>query len=234
MKSLAAAVLAATTLLTPGTAQAGATAPPVNCAKVKCLALTFDDGPGPHTARLLDLLAVHRAKASFYLVGKRVEEDPRLTGRIAREGHEIGNHTYSHPRLTELTDGEILDQWADTQRLIVKATGRRPTTMRPPYGGTDDRVLDLAASAGLAQIMWTGTTLDWKLREKNAIERKVLSLARRDGVILMHDVVPATVEAMPSILTALKKRGYHLVTVSALRRGKPLGPGESYPPRPTQ
>ncbi|GII90853.1 polysaccharide deacetylase family protein [Sinosporangium siamense] len=251
MRLIAAAVLA-TALLIPSTAHATSspaqatsstaqaaltTAPPrkqapsVNCAVVKCLALTFDDGPAKTTGPLLDILAKHRAKASFYLIGRSVARSPGLARRIAREGHEIGNHTYSHPRLTELPGEDIAHQLDRTQRLIAKATGRAPATMRPPYGATDDRVLSVAESLGLAQVMWTGTTEDWRLREERAIRRAVLSMARRNGVILMHDPVPATVEAMPSILAALKKRGYHLVTVSALLRGRPLSPGETYPPR---
>lgn len=201
----------------------------VDCARVKCLALTFDDGPGPYTAALLSHLRKEKAKATFFLMGKRVPERPAVIRRMAKEGHEIGAHTFSHPYLSTLPDEEITRELESARDAVAEVTGKEPATFRPPYGDTDDRVLELAGASGLAQVMWTGTTLDWSLRDEKKIKAAVLRLARRDGVILMHDVVPQTVRAMPGILRELKKRGYHLVTVSALLKGRRLGAGESYP-----
>lgn len=208
---------------------AGASQAKIDCARVKCLALTFDDGPGKTTPALLDLLKKERVKATFFLVGNKVEERPAIARRTAREGHAIGNHTYSHPSLPTLFDDDVLDELGATQEAIEKATGRAPSMFRPPYGHTDDRVLHLASQHDLAQVMWTGTTLDWDLRDARKIKAAVLRLAKRDGVILMHDTVPATVKAMPGIVKELKKRGYHLVTVPTLLRGKKPEPGASYP-----
>lgn len=104
----------------------------------------------------------------------------------------------------------------------------RPKMFRPPFGHTDERVLWAASQTELAEILWTGTTLDWSLRDAKKIKATVLKLAKRDGVILMHDTVPQTVKAMPQILKELKKRGYHLVTVPTLLRGKGPTAGESY------
>ena len=201
----------------------------VDCAKVKCIALTFDDGPGPYTARLLDTLKKHKAKATFFLVGKRVEERRKLARRIAREGHEIGNHSYSHQSLPALPDFELTEELSRTQDVLRRAIGRRPRLMRPPYGHTDARVRAAAGELGLAQVLWTGTTLDWSLRDTRRIGDTVLRLARPNGVILMHDVVPQTVKAMPRVLRELRKRGYHLVTVSALAGPGRLTPGASFP-----
>ncbi|MFC7590126.1 polysaccharide deacetylase family protein [Nonomuraea antimicrobica] len=200
----------------------------VNCARVKCLALTFDDGPGAQTSALLKALSKAGAKATFFLVGKRVEERPEVARQIVAKGHAIGNHTYSHAALPAHSDNDILDELKVTQEVIEEATGRRPTMFRPPYGQTDERVLGLAAQTELAEILWTGTTLDWQLRDTKKIKATVLKLAKRDGVILMHDVVPQTVTAMPGILKELKKRGYHLVTVPTLLRGKGPTAGKSY------
>ncbi|MEU7859569.1 polysaccharide deacetylase family protein [Nonomuraea sp. NPDC049141] len=201
----------------------------INCSQVKCLALTFDDGPSVYTPKLLDLLKKERVKATFFLVGEQVEKYPSIVRREAAEGHAIGNHTYSHPSLPTLLDNEILDEIHTTQELIQKQTGKLPTMFRPPYGATDDRVLGLAGSQDMSQVLWTGTTLDWKLRNVEKIKAAVFRLAKRDGVILMHDVVPQTVQAMPAIIKELKKHGYHLVTVPTLLRGKGMEAGVSYP-----
>ncbi|MEV4110817.1 polysaccharide deacetylase family protein [Nonomuraea sp. NPDC049695] len=219
------ALLAVTLAMTSLPAQATT----VDCARVKCLALTFDDGPGPNTPALLKALRQAGAKATFFLVGKQVEKRPQVARQELAEGHAIGNHTYSHASLPSLSDEQILDEIKTTQSAIQQATGVRPKMFRPPYGETDERVLGLADELDLAQVLWTGTTLDWKLRDTKKIKATVLRLAKRDGVILMHDVVPATVKVMPEILKELKKRGYHLVTVPTLLRGKGPKPGVSYP-----
>jgi peptidoglycan/xylan/chitin deacetylase (PgdA/CDA1 family) len=215
----------------PASAAAEAAAARVNCAKVKCIALTFDDGPAPTTVKLLDTLRKHRAKATFFLVGKRVREHPRIARRTAREGHEIGNHSYGHESLPALPDFAIVEELKRTQEAIRAATGRRPKLMRPPYGHTDERVTAANAELGLAQILWTGTTLDWKLRDVDAIGDKILELAKPNAVILMHDVVPHTVKVMPRVLRELRKRGYHLVTVSTLAGSGRLRPGTTFPER---
>jgi peptidoglycan-N-acetylglucosamine deacetylase len=220
------ALLAAALALT--STPAAAPASTVDCAKLKCLALTFDDGPGPNTPTLLKLLKKEGAKATFFLVGKQVERRPALAAQEAAQGHAIGNHTYSHPSLTTRRDDEIFQEIRAAQELIEEATGTQPKMFRPPYGHTDDRVLALADQQNLAQILWTGTTLDWSLRDVKKIKTTVLKLAKRDGVILMHDTVPQTVKAMPEIIKELKKRGYTLVTVPTLLRGKGPLSGVSY------
>ncbi|MEV5890065.1 polysaccharide deacetylase family protein [Nonomuraea fuscirosea] len=217
------ALLAASLALTSVPATA-----PVDCGRVKCLALTFDDGPGASTPALLKTLSAAGAKATFFLVGKRVEERPKVARQIVARGHAIGNHTYAHFSLPAHSDNEILEAIKVNQEVIQKATGVRPKMFRPPFGHTDERVLWAASQTELAEILWTGTTLDWSLRDAKKIKAAVLKLAKRDGVILMHDTVPQTVKAMPQILKELKKRGYHLVTVPTLLRGKGPTPGESY------
>jgi peptidoglycan/xylan/chitin deacetylase (PgdA/CDA1 family) len=221
------ALLAASLALTSVPAGARAHAQ-VDCSRVKCLALTFDDGPGATTPALLKTLKQAGAKATFFLVGKQVEKRPKIAAQVVAEGHAIGNHTYSHASLPTLLDDEILTELDSTQEIIEEATGRQPVMFRPPYGHTDERVLGIADQTELAQIMWTGTTLDWQSRDAKKIKAAVLRLAKRDGVILMHDTVPATVKAMPGIVKELKKRGYHLVTVTTLLRGKGPKSGVSY------
>ncbi|MEV0581655.1 polysaccharide deacetylase family protein [Nonomuraea sp. NPDC050310] len=221
-QGLLALVLAATPLH-PATQAA------VDCSKVKCIALTFDDGPGKRTGELLKTFKKAKAKATFFLVGRAVERDPALARQIVADKHEVGNHTYSHPSLTSLDDEAIADELAVTQQAIKAATGVRPKYFRPPYGHSDDRVLHEAYLQDLAQVKWTATSLDWSIRDTERIRNKVLKLAKRNAVILMHDPVPQTVAAMPEVLAELKKRGFHLVTVSTLLGERKLAPGEKYP-----
>lgn len=222
---------ATTARTTEGVATAASTTAStgVDCARVKCIALTFDDGPGPYTGKLLDILRQHRTKVTFFLVGKQVEKFGKTARRMAREGHQIGNHTFTHPHLTSLLDDEIRDELTRTQEAIRRATGSEPDIMRPPYGDTDERVSAIAAELGMAQILWNGSARDWELRNTAAITKRVIGLAKRDRVVLMHDVWAETVKAMPTILTTLEKRGYHVVPVKSLLRGRTLDAGEVWP-----
>ncbi|MFI0417758.1 polysaccharide deacetylase family protein [Spongiactinospora sp. 9N601] len=206
-------------------------AKPVNCSRAKCIALTFDDGPGPHTARLLDTLKKNGVRVTFFLVGEQVERRPSVVRRMAREGHEIANHTYSHPRLTELGVDEIVSEIKRGKAAIRKVTKRQPEMLRPPYGLTDERVEALAGAQGQAVMLWSSSSRDWELRRSDLIVKRALKLARRDGIMLLHDIVPGTVRAMPKLLKELRKRGYTVVTVSEARRGKLPGPGERWPAR---
>ncbi|WP_327087620.1 polysaccharide deacetylase family protein [Nonomuraea sp. NBC_01738] len=225
-RGLMVAVLAAMALpAIPAQAQVAG----VDCAKAKCLALTFDDGPGPQTPKLLKVLKKEKVKATFFVVGKQVERRPAVLKQTVAAGHAVGNHTYSHPSMPTLSEDEIFTELRATQELITSAAGITAKMFRPPYGHADERVVRVAGDEGLAQVKWTGTTLDWQLRDVKKIKAAVLRLARKDGVILMHDTVPQTVQAMPAIIKELKKRGYTLVTFPQLLRGKKLTAGAEYP-----
>ncbi|MDF5751414.1 polysaccharide deacetylase family protein [Spongiactinospora sp. TRM90649] len=202
----------------------------VDCAKVKCIALTFDDGPGKYAGKLLDTLKKYDVKATFFLEGQYVKSRPAFAKRMAVEGHELGNHSYTHPNFREISDQEIVDELKSTHDAVVKATGKAPTMIRPPYGEFDSRTVSVAAEMGLPVVLWNGGSRDWATKNETAIYKEVLRNAKRDGVILMHDWVPATVTVMPKLLKELKRQGYHMVGVSSLlRNGKKLQPGEIYP-----
>ncbi|WP_432928529.1 polysaccharide deacetylase family protein [Microbispora sp. CA-135349] len=201
------------------------------CARYKCIALTFDDGPWPYTPELLDTLKKHKAKATFFLLGRKVANRPELTRRIYEEGHDIGNHTWTHPSLTKLSDSEVLEEVSSTSDVIFQMIGKKPDYMRPPNGATNARVSGLMADLGLPQILWTGSTLDWQARNTKVIAQRTLKLAKRNGVILLHDIVPETVKAMPGVLTALEKEHYKFVTLTTLLQDRTLRGGEIYPPR---
>lgn len=206
------------------------------CRAAKCIALTFDDGPGPYTASLLDILGKEGVRATFFLVGdKPVHTYPDLVRRIAAQGHVIGNHTWTHPVLTGLPEAEVLRQLSLTQSVIQQLTGHKPTLMRPPKGLTDTRVTGATRALGLSQILWNVTATDYHNRTTELVRKLVLERARRNGVVLLHDVLPWTVPAVPGIITGLRAAGYTLVTVPQLYEN--MQPGEQYPvwatPAPT-
>ncbi|MEU8618986.1 polysaccharide deacetylase family protein [Streptomyces sp. NPDC048623] len=210
-----------------GAAAAGA----VDCAKAKCIALTFDAGPGEDTPHLLDILKEKKVPATFFLLGKNhVARYPQVVKRIADEGHEVGNHTWTHRILTDLDAAEVRDELSRTQDAIAKITGRKPTLMRPPQGRTDDTVSEVTRELGLSQVLWSVTAKDYATEDTALIRRRVLDQAHGDGIILLHDIYGGTVPAVPGIIDELKRRGYTFVTVPQLiAPGKPE-PGTVYRP----
>ncbi|WP_066360620.1 polysaccharide deacetylase family protein [Herbidospora mongoliensis] len=224
------ALVLTTSLLAPA-ASANAKVKPY-CERYKCIALTFDDGPWPYTPALLDTLKKHKAKATFFVLGRKVESRADMMKRMVDEGHEIGNHTWDHPDLTKLSDEEIMAEIAGTQQIIQETAGITPTFMRPPNGATNSRVGSLMKSLGLPQILWTGSTLDWQARDTKVIKERTLKFAKRDAVILLHDIVPETVKAMETVVDTLTKKGYKLVTVSTILGDRVLKPGEAWPKPP--
>jgi peptidoglycan/xylan/chitin deacetylase (PgdA/CDA1 family) len=202
---------------------------PVDCAKAKCVALTFDAGPDRYTAHLLDILKTKRVSATFFLLGRTgVGRHPHLVRREAAEGHELANHTWSHPRLTDVPNAEIRRQLTLVQQQVERLTGRAPTLMRPPQGRTDQRVAEISRSLGLAQIMWTVTANDYRDHDPKVITQRVLAGAERHGIILLHDVYPGTVPAVPAIIDGLRERGLTPVTVSQLFAPDTPRPGRAY------
>ncbi|MFI0355641.1 polysaccharide deacetylase family protein [Actinomadura sp. 9N407] len=201
--------------------------PPPDCRKVKCVALTFDDGPMGSTARLLDMLAAHQVKATFFLVGRNVEQYPELVRREAAEGHELANHSYSHADLGRSSTAKVTSELERTQRAIRRAAGVTPVLMRPPYGSTDKQVAAVTRRLELAQVLWTLDPLDWRFRDSGRVERKVVGGTRQGHIVLMHDIHSTTVDAVPLIIKRLAEKGYVFVTVSELY-GKPLTPGKKY------
>ncbi|SDN70619.1 polysaccharide deacetylase family protein [Streptomyces wuyuanensis] len=202
-----------------------------DCAKAKCIALTFDAGPGKHTPELLDTLKEKKVHATFFLLGKNhVLKHPDVVRRIAAEGHEVANHTWSHRRLDELDTDEIRNELSRTQEAIAKITGLRPTLMRPPQGRTNDDVTQVSRELGLAQILWSATAKDYSTTDSELIKSRILDQAGRDGIILLHDIYDGTVPAVPGIIDELKKRGYTFVTVPELLAPCKANPGEVYRP----
>lgn len=182
------------------------------------IAMTFDDGPHHAlTPQVLDILATRGIKASFFVVGQRVTQAPGLVARITREGHEIGNHTWSHPHLARLGDTAVLSEIDKTADAVFAATGFRPVVMRPPYGNFSTRQSRMIRAArDLPTIMWSVDPQDWRRPGGRVIAERIIAHAAPGAVILTHDTVSDTVRSLPHTLDALLGQGYRFVTVSEL------------------
>ncbi|RRR47281.1 polysaccharide deacetylase family protein [Mycolicibacter terrae] len=204
-----------------------AAAGPVDCAVVKCVALTFDDGPSPYTDRLLRVLRDADARATFFLIGNKVAADPAGAKRIAEAGMEIGSHTWEHPNMTTIPAAEVPAQFSRANDAIASATGATPTLWRPPGGLTDDAVNEQAAKVGQAAILWDVIPFDWINDADTAATRYMLMTQIKPGsVVLFHDTYSSTVDLVYQFLPVLKANGYHMVTVSELLG--PRAPGSVY------
>ncbi len=184
----------------------------------RTVAMTFDDGPSPKlTPRLLDTLKQRGIRATFFVVGKNAAEFPDILKRAVAEGHEIGNHSWSHPQLTHLGAAGVAGEIEKTNAAIKAAIGHNPVLMRPPYGATT-AALDRRFNQewGLKVILWDVDPLDWKYRNSARVEREILSQIKPGSIVLSHDIHATTVAAMPATLDALIARGFKFVTVSEL------------------
>ena len=182
------------------------------------LAITFDDGPHPkNTPRLLDMLKERGIKATFYVIGQNVVQYPEIMKRMVAEGHEIGNHSYSHPSLTKCSPGKVAEEITKTNEAIFQTSGDKPTTMRPPYGATNSSITQrLHDEFGLAVILWSVDPLDWKIRKASHVSNHILQNSKSGSIILAHDIHPSTIDAMPAALDGLLAKGHKFVTVSEL------------------
>ncbi len=183
------------------------------------LALTFDDGPHPElTPKLLDILRQKGVRATFFVLGSNVAKYPDIARRIVAEGHEIANHSYNHPALTKLGAARVNEEIESTCDAIESATGRRPASMRPPYGalnGTVER--SLTQEHGLDVVLWSVDPLDWQRPGSAEVTRRLVAGAKPGAILLAHDIHPGTIEAMPETISQLKAKGYYFATVGQLR-----------------
>jgi peptidoglycan-N-acetylglucosamine deacetylase len=182
------------------------------------IAMTFDDGPhATNTAKLLDMAAKRRIKLTFFVLGQCVQENPAVLQREVAEGHEIGNHSWSHPNLAKLSDEAVRSQLRRTDDLIVKIAGVKPKLMRPPYGELTRRQrIWVNHDFNYKVILWDVDPLDWKRPGPSIVASRIIAGARPGSIILSHDIHPPTIEAMPQVFDALLARGFKFVTVSEL------------------
>ena len=190
----------------------------------KIVALTFDDGPGPYTAELLDFLKQEGVRATFFVLGTRVDAYPKLIRRMADEGHEVGNHSNAHNMLHRMDLVGVRQEMGRCAEKIEKLLGYRPSIMRCPGGNTSSIVTQYAQEAGIPIAYWSVDTRDWESRNKDAILNVAFGKnGIKDGsIVLMHDIYKTTVEAAKEMILRLKAEGYTFVTTSELieaRRG---------------
>ena len=183
----------------------------------KYVALTFDDGPHKtNTERVLNSLKEFDVKATFFMLGNQVDYYPSLVQRVAKEGHEIGNHSNTHPDLSKVDANRVQKEFETTNQRIYDVIGRYPTVFRPPYGSYNNNTITQATNLNLPIIMWSVDSLDWKTKNATSISHEILSTTTNGSIILMHDIHDATADALPSVLKNLKEQGYSFVTVSQL------------------
>lgn len=180
------------------------------------IALTFDDGPSKHTERLLDILAQHRVKATFFVIGNLIDNRPETLQRIVTDGHEIGGHSWSHRELTKLSSKDIIDEIMNTQTKIQSITGVDTRLLRPPYGSYNDEIKHICAENNIIMINWSLDTLDWDTCDADKVYEAIMNQVKDGNIILCHDLYGTTVDAMERVIPDLIAQGYQLVTVSEL------------------
>jgi peptidoglycan/xylan/chitin deacetylase (PgdA/CDA1 family) len=200
------------------------------------LALTFDDGPHESTTpRLLDILKANGVKATFFVVGTMVDKHPELVQREEAEGHEVANHTFHHYRLPGLPTAQIKSELSDGNDAIRRALGSSVRLFRPPGGEYDDNVIDVCRQLHYIMVLWTDDPGDYRLTSA----QKVANLTRREtsdgAVILLHDGIESTMEALPQLIKYWKAHGFHFVTCSQMASEPGViwtgGPTVTIPPR---
>jgi len=188
----------------------------------KKMALTFDDGPNdPHTLRLLEVLARHDVKATFFLIGRYVEQRPEIAREMVKAGHIVGNHTLTHPLLIFKAESEIKTELSACHRALNDAIGEYSNLFRPPFGGRRPAVLRIVRSLGLEPVMWNVTGYDWNAPSAEHIERKVTRQVRGGDIILLHDGGHKafgadrsyTVTAAERIIARYKSEEYEFATI---------------------
>jgi len=182
------------------------------------IAMTFDDGPSAaNTPRLLDLAAKDHIKLTFFLIGENAARYPKLVQRELAEGHEVGNHSYTHPDLAKMSDDAVRSEIQKTQDAIIAASGYKPVLMRPPYGALTPRQRQwVARDFGFKIILWEVDPLDWKNPGPSVVASRIIAATRPGYIILSHDIHSQTVDAMPVVFDTLLAKGYKFVTVSEL------------------
>jgi peptidoglycan-N-acetylglucosamine deacetylase len=188
----------------------------------KKIALTYDDGPNdPHTPQLLEVLAKHGVRATFFLIGRYVQQRPDIVREIVKAGHAVGNHTFTHPLLIFKSKSEIRKELSDCSQAIANAVGQKPDLFRPPFGGRRPAVLRIASELALQPVMWNVTGYDWNAPPAESIEGRVAKQIRGGDVILLHDGGhkqmgadrSQTVIATDRLIAGYKAEGYEFVTV---------------------
>lgn len=184
------------------------------------VALTFDDGPHPEfTPRLLDILSQYGVRATFFVIGNNVVRYPEITQRIVDEGHQLANHSISHPAFTKISTKRLTSEVKKANQIIEAYTGSKSQIIRPPYGALNSKVKRvLMSDFKMDIIMWSVDPLDWKKPGAEVIARRLIEGAKPGAILLAHDIHKGTIDAIPSVLNHLLMQGYTFCTVGELLR----------------
>lgn len=184
-----------------------------DCLVQHCIALTFDDGPSKYTEQLLNILQERQAKATFFVLGVYVERFASVMKKMVYDGHQIGNHTWSHRNLTVLSPLEMSAEINQTNYVVQLVSGVIPSILRPPYGAINQEVLQ---TSNMPQILWSIDPNDWRQRDPSAVAAHIVSAAQRGDIVLLHDVYASSVEAVPAIVDGLRAKGLTFATIDEL------------------
>ncbi|WP_376965184.1 polysaccharide deacetylase family protein [Azospirillum sp. A26] len=179
----------------------------------RVVALTIDDGPDGHDPHILDILRAHGAKATFFYIGAKIPEHRDIARMVATSGNEVGSHTQTHPMTTDLKPAEREWNLAQAEKALA-SVGVTATWFRPPYGDVDDALTALARHHGMATVLWTADSQDWKDTGPDIIRHRIVERLAPGAVVLMHSTKAATVAALPAILEEGERRGLRFVTMS--------------------
>ena len=179
----------------------------------KMVALTFDDGPNYNTSKILEILNKYNVRATFFVLGSKINHNKKIIKTMDKYGMEIGNHTYSHKLMTGMSNIDIIREVEDTSNLIYSVIGKYPELVRPSYGSFNKKIKE---SINMPIIIWNIDTLDWKSHNSNKIVSRVMNKVSDGDIILMHDIYSATVKAVDILVPKLISEGYQLVSVSEL------------------
>ena len=179
----------------------------------KMIALTFDDGPNYNTSKILEILNKYNVRATFFVLGSKINHNEKIIKTMDEYGMEIGNHTYSHKLMTSMSNLDIIKEVEDTSDLIYNIIGKHPNLVRPSYGSFNKKIKE---SINMPIIIWNIDTLDWKSHNSKKIVSRVMNKVSDGDIILMHDIYSATVRAVDILVPKLISEGYQLVSVSEL------------------
>ena len=179
----------------------------------KMIALTFDDGPNYNTSKILEILNKYNVRATFFVLGSKINHNEKIIKTMDEYGMEIGNHTYSHKLMTKMDSDSIIKEINDTNNLVYEVIGKYPKLVRPSYGSFNKKIKE---SINMPIIIWNIDTLDWKSHNSEKIVSRVMNKVSDGDIILMHDIYSATVKAVDILVPKLISEGYQLVSVSEL------------------
>jgi peptidoglycan-N-acetylglucosamine deacetylase len=188
---------------------------PINtdCTKLKCIALTFDDGPSKHTKEILEALKKENVKATFFVLWSHIDKNKDVLKKISEEWHQIGNHTWNHLQLTKLSKEEVQKEIESTSKKIEEITWIRPTVFRPPYWAINK---EIEQEMNLPIILWDKDSLDWKRKKISTVVKNATDKAKAGDIILMHDTYLVSTNSVQTIVKKLKSSWFTLVTINDL------------------